>query len=62
MGTWELRNGADKENKGLDTRYSASCDRSCYETLPGLLNLRDGDCVSDAERKRETENDRMCEN
>ncbi len=23
-GTWELRNGADKENKGLDTRYETS--------------------------------------
>lgn len=61
-GTWELRNGADEENKGLDTRYKTSCDRSCYETLPCLLNLRDRECVWDTENetanKREREGDK----
>lgn len=31
MGT---RNGADGENKRLDTGEKTSCDRSCYETPP----------------------------
>lgn len=51
-GTWEQRNGADKENKGLDTRYEKSCDRSRYETLPWL---RDRGRVRETGSARERE-------
>lgn len=46
--------GWESENKGFDTRCKTSCDRSCYETLPCLLHLRDKRYVQDTESENES--------